>query len=141
MRAINKPQTGSGSTAKAVEKFPPPAAPVEIDPEILAELVAAMQAPRGMTDAETEALERLIRIAQGDTGQGRRVADFLLAWWNAGSCGGFDLTTLWGVDAGIARDMAAVFGLVARLSKYPDTLGYNIQFRAIVQAWRPELED
>jgi hypothetical protein len=33
------------------------------------------------------ALDRLVAIAQSDTGQSRRVANFLLAWWNAGSCG------------------------------------------------------
>lgn len=82
---------------------------------------------------------RLIRIAQGDTGQSRRVADFLLAWWNAGECGGFDLTELWGVDSDIAADMATVFVLVARRHSYPDTLGYAQQFQAIVRAWRPQL--
>ena len=41
------------------------------------------------------ALERLIKIAQGDTGQSRMTAEFLLSWWNAANCGGFDLTTLW----------------------------------------------
>ena len=59
------------------------------------------------------ALERLIRIAQGDTGQGRMTAEFLLSWWNAANCGGFDLTTMWGVDTEIAADMVTVFGLVA----------------------------
>lgn len=48
------------------------------------------------------ALERLVRIAKRDTGQSRRVAEFLLSWWNASNCGGFDLTTMWGVDAQIA---------------------------------------
>lgn len=32
-------------------------------------------------DNERAALARLIKIAKGDTGQSRRVADFLLAWW------------------------------------------------------------
>ena len=36
-----------------------------------------------MSNAPRAALERLIRIAQGDSGQCRVVADFLLAWWNA----------------------------------------------------------
>jgi len=49
------------------------------------------------------AIGRLIQIAQGATGQSRRVANFLLAWWNAEECGRFDLTELWGVDASIAR--------------------------------------
>ncbi|CAJ0802724.1 hypothetical protein LMG7141_04150 [Ralstonia condita] len=95
--------------------------------------------PEQMTPAERAALERLIQYAQSDTGQSRRVADFLLAWWNAGQCGGFDLTNLWAVDDAIAEDMAIVFRLVTRANSYPDTLGYGPQFEAIVRAWRPEL--
>ena len=38
---------------------------------------------------EEAALNRLIAIAHNDTGQSRRVAGFLLAWWNADECGGF----------------------------------------------------
>ena len=91
-----------------------------------------------MTDAlPNAALERLIRIAQSDTGQSRRVANFLLAWWNAEACGGFDLTDLWGVDAPIAADMVTVFALLAGCHSYPDTMGYGEPFESIVRAWRP----
>jgi hypothetical protein len=86
------------------------------------------------------ALERLIRIAQGDTGQSRRVANFLLAWWNAEECGGFDLTDLWNVDAAIAADMVTVVGLLATLNCYPDALGYSEQFEAIIAEWRSALK-
>ena len=92
-----------------------------------------------MTTDQKAALERLIAIAQSDTGQARRVADFLLAWWNAGECGGFDLTNLWGVDASIADDMVIVFGYVARANAYPDALGFNAEFQSIVRGWRSEL--
>ena len=61
-----------------------------------------------MNSEEQAALDRLIAIAQGHTGQSKCVADFLLAWWNSASCGGFDLTILWGVDSAIAKDMAVV---------------------------------
>jgi hypothetical protein len=94
-----------------------------------------------MTTEQRAALDRLIAIAQCDTGQARRVADFLLAWWNAGSCGGFDLTNLWGVDRSIADDMVIVFGYVARANAYPDTLGFNAEFQSIVCGWRPEIAD
>ena len=94
-----------------------------------------------MTTEQKESLERLIAIAQSDTGQARRVADFLLAWWNAGSCGGFDLTNLWGVDDSIADDMVIVFGYVARANAYPDTVGFNTAFQSIARGWRPELTD
>lgn len=90
---------------------------------------------------EAEALERLIVHAVGDTDVSRRVADFLLAWWNSGSCGSFDLTTLWALDVDIVADMTTVFGLIGRVKRYPDGLGYEDAFKAIVHAWRPELED
>ena len=138
MHAIDKLQTGSGSTPKAGFEFPSPASPVQIDPQTLAELLGAMD-ERTVNEEETAALERLIQIAQGDTGQSRRVADFLLAWWNAASCGAFDLTTLWGLDTGIAKDMVMVFGLVAKVNQYPDSLGYEEPFKRIVREWRPEL--
>jgi hypothetical protein len=90
-----------------------------------------------LCDCERAALERLIEVAQRGTGQGRIVAGFLLAWWNAAECGGFDLTGVWGVDASIAADMLTVFALLTRHSSYPDTLGYGQQFAALVAEWRP----
>ena len=84
----------------------------------------------------SDALERLIDIARGDTGQSRKVANFLLAWWNAEECGGFDLTDVWGVDQSIAADMLTVFALVAARRRYPDGMGYGKQFETIVHAWR-----
>jgi hypothetical protein len=80
---------------------------------------------------------RLIQIAKGDTGQSRRVANFLLAWWNAEECGGFNLTELWGVDAPIAADMVTVFAVLPACHQYPDTLGFAREFEAIARAWRP----
>jgi len=87
------------------------------------------------------ALERLIDIARRDTGQSQRVADFLLAWWNATSCGGFDLTDFWSVDAEIADDMLVVIGLIRESRAYPDTLGTPAHeaFRELVKLWRPQL--
>ncbi|MEY2170709.1 MULTISPECIES: DUF7673 family protein [unclassified Rhodanobacter] len=103
------------------------------------DLQAMFSEPEPMSDKERAALERLLKIGRSDTGQSRRVADFLLAWWNAGSCGGFDLTDLWAVDTAIATDMVTVVGLIARVNSYPDTLGYGEQFEALVREWRPEL--
>ncbi|WP_421589581.1 MULTISPECIES: DUF7673 family protein [Rahnella] len=92
-----------------------------------------------MTDAERSALDRLIAHAKSDTGQSRRVADFLLAWWNPSQCGGFDITTAWGLDEEIAADCVTVFALAVRCASYPDALGYGPQFEVIVREWRPEL--
>ncbi|MDH1181118.1 hypothetical protein N5C72_23825 [Achromobacter mucicolens] len=88
-------------------------------------------------------MARLLNIAKTDTGQSKRVADFLLSWWNATSCGGFDLTDFWSVDAEIADDMLDVIGLVRQTCAYPDILGAEIhgQFKALVALWRPALCD
>lgn len=94
-----------------------------------------------LASAEKLALERLLVIAQGDTGQSRKVADFLLAWWNSGSCGAFDLTILWSLDEAIQKDMVTVFAMIGRVARYPDTLGYTTEFKAVISAWRPELQD
>lgn len=86
-----------------------------------------------------EALRRLVQIAKGDTGQSRHVADFLLAWWNADACGGFNLTTLWAVDGSIADDMTAVFRLIGDRHEYPTAYDMGSDFDQMVARWRPEL--
>jgi hypothetical protein len=85
-----------------------------------------------------EALERLIKIAKSDTGQSSRVANFLLAWWNAPRDGGFDMTDLWNVDRAIADDMCVVFNLIAHSWSYPDLFGYRADFEQMVTNWRPK---
>jgi hypothetical protein len=94
-----------------------------------------------MSKAQQTALERLIRIAQGDSGQCRIVANFLLAWWDAAEYGGFDLTDVWAVDAAIAEDMVTVFAQLPRCRRHPDSLGYGKQFEIIVHRWRPSSND
>lgn len=89
-------------------------------------------------DAEL-ALRRLLHIASGDTGQSRRVANFLLAWWNAADLGGFDLTDLWNVDRAIGEDMVIVFNWLATSGQqqYPDR--YKDQFEQLVRLWRSKI--
>jgi len=89
-----------------------------------------------MSDAPQAVLERLICIAQGDSGQCRGVANFLLAWWNAAEYGGFDLTDVWAVDAAIAQDMVTIFAQLVHCRQYSDSLGYGNEFRTIVRRWR-----
>nr|WP_249279179.1 hypothetical protein [Bordetella genomosp. 5] len=92
---------------------------------------------------DVAALLRLVAIAKSDTGQSKRVADFLLGWWNAASCGGFDLTDLWAMDAEIADDLVTVIHLIRRVRAYPDTLSSEIhaEFKALVKLWRPHLQE
>jgi hypothetical protein len=94
---------------------------------------------RAPNKRDVGAVDRLIQIALSDTGQSRIVANFLLAWWNADQCGGFDLTDVWGVDSSIAMDMLQVFALLAGCREYQDTLGFAKDLEAIVRAWRPTL--
>lgn len=88
------------------------------------------------TSDQIDALARLISIAQGDTGQSRRVANFLLAWWNAPRDGGFDLTDLWNVDESIKADMVAVFTLVAENWHHADIYGFGPAMNDLVTLWR-----
>lgn len=92
-----------------------------------------------MTDHERAAFERLLKIARSDTGQSRRVAAFILAWWNAGSLGGFDLADLFAVDQSIAADMGTIFVCLGRQSEpfYPED--YETEIEAVIEAWRPEI--
>ena len=83
------------------------------------------------------ALERLIAIAKRDTGQCRRVANFLLCWWNVEACGAWDITDVWSLDRAITEDIFMVLGFVAQECIYPDRLGYKDDFHAILRQWRP----
>ena len=58
-----------------------------------------------MPTATWAALERLLEVARADTHQARYAANFLLAWWNAGDLGGFDLTDAWGLDDSLRSEV------------------------------------
>jgi len=105
--------------------------------------LAAMHEPAAATQDELAAVRRLIAIAKTDSGQGNHAANFLLAWWNASECRGFDLTEIWAVDASIVSDMLIVFGMIGRVQEYPTDLDPTLDpdFRAIVRRWWPELAD
>src|ERR1700722_19868194 len=86
--------------------------------------------------AGLEALARLIEIAQRDTGQSRRVADFLLAWHNAAENGGWDGPDSWGVDRNIADDMFTVLHLIRAEQRDPDDRGFKDEMQRIWQQCR-----
>ncbi|OVE86831.1 hypothetical protein B7W89_24795 [Agrobacterium tumefaciens] len=93
-----------------------------------------------MEDRVRFALEKLLNVAHRDTGQSGRVANFLLAWWNADVHGGFDLTDLANVDREVAEDMATVFTWLAGEEDlvYPDA--YKPEIVEIIRRWRPHVE-
>ena len=83
------------------------------------------------------ALQRLVQIAKRDTGQSTRVANFLLSWWDAESCGGFDPTDLWTLDEGIVADVFLVLQLISKnRGKHPDKFELSDEFEAIIAQHR-----
>lgn len=88
---------------------------------------------------EKAALDRLIAHAQRETGQSAKAANFLLAWWNADSCGAFDPRDMWACDQEIVDDMVTLFRYIGNNQIYPDRLGYENQFTELVKFWRPNL--
>ncbi|HWE53628.1 MAG TPA: hypothetical protein VG273_27815 [Bryobacteraceae bacterium] len=90
-------------------------------------------------DEGLKVIARLIEIARRDTGQSRKVADFLLAWHNATENGGWDITDLWSVDEQIAADMLTVLEYVAsNPGKYPSDIGFEREIEIIWRLWRGE---
>lgn len=88
-------------------------------------------------DSETRAaLERLICVAQSDTGQSRHIADLLLAWWDASENGGFDFRSFWNIDDKLVTDSLKLIKWISGHRCYPDELGYGEQFKAIWKQWR-----
>lgn len=92
--------------------------------------------PVAMSQSEIRALERLLAAARNDTGQSRRVADFLLSWWNSASFGAWDPTDLWGLDVDLSDAILVMLGYINRARRYPDSLGYEDEFKALVRQWR-----
>ena len=86
--------------------------------------------------AAYEALVRLARIAQEETAQSYRVADFLLSWHNASAHGGWNPTDLWRVDSEIAADILVVLELVLACRRYPDVIGFESEMDRLCGRWR-----
>jgi hypothetical protein len=85
-----------------------------------------------------EAIGRLIDVAKSDTEQAKRVADFLLAWWDGGEWGHFPILHLCNCDAVISEDMVIVMAHLAQVSTvYADTWGYREEMGSLVEEWRP----
>ncbi|PRD43538.1 hypothetical protein C5748_09705 [Phyllobacterium phragmitis] len=92
-----------------------------------------------MDDKARAAFERLLKIAKSDTGQARRVANFILAWWNADSLGGFDIADLFAVDTQIATDMATVFSWLSQQNEAVYPSEYRAAIEAVIAEWRPDI--
>lgn len=86
--------------------------------------------------AALAAVARLLAIAKTNSGQARRVADFLLAWHNAEENGGWNPVDLWQLDTGIAQDILLVTAFIAVEHKYPDDLGFVSEIAEVWNLWR-----
>lgn len=86
------------------------------------------------------AIGRLVDLARSDTGQARRAANFLLAWWNGDDWGHFPIADLFNVDHVISADMALIFAYLGTHpgAIYPDAWGYRDAMADLVDVWRPE---
>lgn len=92
-----------------------------------------------MDDALRAAFEQLLEVATSDTGQSRRAANFVLAWWNADNLNGFDLADIFSVDRDIARSMTIVVARLAEApaAEYPNA--YRAEIENLIRLWRPEV--
>ena len=81
-------------------------------------------------DSARAALTRLIPLAMGDTGQARRVANFLMAWWNGPELGHFEIADMFGLDIDVANDITSVI-------VYIDGLGFAEEMQDVIALWRP----
>ena len=90
------------------------------------------------TEADVRALknevEFLLDIGERDTGQSARVRNFLLAWWNAEECGGFDFTDLWNMDIVIVEAIQRILLILPNYRFYPDKLGLGNRFERLARA-------
>lgn len=89
-------------------------------------------------DAMLAALTRLIPIAMSDSGQSRRVANFLMAWWNGPELGHFEIADLFGLDVAVANDIATIVGYLGQRpgAIYIDALGFAEEMQDIIALWR-----
>jgi hypothetical protein len=83
------------------------------------------------------ALDRLIAMANGDSGGSRRCADFLLAWWNGPDMGHFPILHLCNVDHQLAQDMMTCMGfLVQNGVHYAYHWSRRADMEKLIDDWR-----
>jgi hypothetical protein len=87
------------------------------------------------------AIGRLVVVAKSHTGQSRRAADFLLAWWNGDDNGHFPILHLCNCDPEIAEDMLTIMAYLAQeATTYADAWGYQDDMIALWTLWRNSVE-
>ncbi|MCZ8548051.1 hypothetical protein OOJ09_28070 [Mesorhizobium qingshengii] len=89
--------------------------------------------------ADCLAVVRLFLVAEQDTSASRVVTNFLPAWWNAGSLGGFDPTDLWHLDHCNTNDVVGLISLIGETRFYPDAFEPRDRVVARIRTWRPHV--
>ena len=83
-----------------------------------------------------DALERLIKYAEGDTGGSRRAAQFLLSLWN-GDHYQADLQALLYVDGDMHRDRVEVFTYRYTNNDQLESLVTESDLQTVIFSWGP----
>lgn len=87
-------------------------------------------------DEVGKAIARLLVVAESDTGQSARAADFLLAWWNGPDNGHFPVLHLCNCDEVIGEDMLVIMAyLTQEVTVYADAWGQMVSLR---ERWRTD---
>ena len=105
----------------------------------LANTRAYQQQRPAIVIAGVQALDRLIRIAQGDTGQSQVVGGFLLSLYN-GDDYRFDLTALRTLDALIFEDCISVLLMdyQPEVEEHERIPGGNVIWKGLIKRWAPK---
>lgn len=75
-----------------------------------------------------DALTHLVWVAKKDTHQGRRVANFLLAWTNARAYGGFDFADIDCLDGDLRQHIGTIITYLLETGfRYPLQLGQEYE--------------
>ena len=90
------------------------------------------------------AIRELIMVARTDTPEGVRVRRFLMAWWDMGEYGGFDVLDICSVEPLTKQHISTCISYLATASgvHYPNTISetFDLDMRELTFKRREDLE-
>ena len=90
--------------------------------------------------AEQQAIDLLLETATSHRPDARQAANFLLAWWHAHSCGGFDLQDLRQLGPRSGEQIVEILDLIWDVECGPEHLGRSQDFKDLIAKWRAHSE-
>ncbi|WP_277964361.1 DUF7673 family protein [Pseudomonas sp. RIT-To-2] len=81
------------------------------------------------------AIKHLVLSATTGTSDAEAVADFLLAWYDAPTYGGFNITDLWHMDNHTRQAASTLFNWLSENQATPADLDLDLIFEAISTRW------